>query len=214
MERACFFIRILPGTEASFDRVVPTMWPEMVAAFGDCGITDLTVFRRGTSVWQVLTAEPDAVTAFTRLDGLPVTARWGRELRSVVADIGAGAHRRWYRHIFSAPGRPQPGPFRRQLLTLVIDPERGAEYDARHAEPWPAMLEAIAEAGSVDSVGYRDGAQVVFAGRHHPDLATVYERISGIEVDARWGRSFEGIITTMTGPDGDLLLAEEVFHID
>jgi hypothetical protein len=34
------------------------------------------------------------------------------------------------------------------------------------------------------------------------------------EVNARWGVAFEGIITTITDADGNLLVADEVYHQD
>ena len=34
------------------------------------------------------------------------------------------------------------------------------------------------------------------------------------EVNARWGTAFEGIITTITDADGNLLTADEVYHQD
>ena len=34
------------------------------------------------------------------------------------------------------------------------------------------------------------------------------------EVNARWGEAFEGIITTITDADGNLLTADEIYHQD
>ena len=34
------------------------------------------------------------------------------------------------------------------------------------------------------------------------------------EVNARWGKAFEGIITTITDQDGRLITADEIYHQD
>ena len=46
----------------------------------------------------------------------------------------------------------------RGCLTLVIDPERAADYEALHAEPWPDLMEAIVASGFRNYCGFRRGA--------------------------------------------------------
>jgi L-rhamnose mutarotase len=54
----------------------------------------------------------------------------------------------------------------------------------------------------------------VYYGEYYPDMATVVARIGATEVNARWGKAFEGVITTITDPDGNLYTAREIHHND
>jgi L-rhamnose mutarotase len=102
----------------------------------------------------------------------------------------------------------------RGLFSLVVDPQRVEEYDRRHAEPWPDLMDAIVTTGFRNYSGFRRGPHVVYYGEYYPDMATVFERIGKTEVNARWGASFEGIITTIVDSQGRLITAQEVFHQD
>ena len=102
----------------------------------------------------------------------------------------------------------------RGCFSLVIDPERAADYDGLHANPWPDMMAAIVETGFRNYGGFRRGPHVVYYGEFYPDMATVFARIGATDVNRRWGEAFTGIITTITGPDGNLLIADEIYHND
>ena len=215
MERACFYLRLFPGTEAEYDRRHAEIWPELTEEIRESGLRNMSGFRRGTDVWYYLEAEPDAATAFAVHGPKPANQRWNHYFRDVIAQITTDAGELiWYDEIFHTGGRDQDGPFTRGLLTLVIDPERAAEYDARHADPWPDMMAAIDEAGFRNYTGFRRGAHVVYYGEYYPDMATVFGRIGATDVNTRWGTSFEGIITTITAENGSLITADEVFHQD
>ena len=102
----------------------------------------------------------------------------------------------------------------RGLFSLVVAPDRIPYYDRMHASPWPDMIEAIAAAGYVNYTGFRRGNQVVYFGEYYPDIGTVTARIGRTEVDSRWGKAFEGVITTITTSDGKLITANEIYHQD
>ncbi len=61
--------------------------------------------------------------------------------------------------------------------------------------------------------GFRRGPHVVYYGEYYPDMRTVFARMATHEVDSRWGRALEGVITTIRGPDKWLLTAAEVVHL-
>ena len=111
-------------------------------------------------------------------------------------------------------GDPLPGPMNRSLIHITIDPERAADYDHIHAHPWPDMMAAIEASGYRNYSGFRRGASVVYYGEYYPDIETVSARMAEHEVTSRWGEAFEGLITTIVGPDGKLITADEVFHQD
>ena len=216
MERICFYLRIFPGTEAEYDRRHAEIWPELVEEIRESGIHNFSGFRRGTDVWYYAECEPDAATAFAVHGPKPANQRWNRYFRDVIAQIttDAGELIRLDEVFHTDAGPELDGPMTRGFLTLVIDPERSDEYEALHADPWPDMIEAIAKAGFRNYSGFRRGAQVVYYGEYHPDMATVFGKMARFEVNDRWGKAFEGIITKITNDDGSLITANEIYHQD
>ncbi|MFV2064200.1 MAG: L-rhamnose mutarotase [Chloroflexota bacterium] len=215
MERALFYLRLFPGTEAEYDRRHAAIWPELAAEIRESGLRKMSGFRRGTDVWYYLEAEPDKKTAFEVHGPKPKNQEWGTYFRNVIAEItGPDGGLIWYDEIFHAGGEALPGPMTRGFLSLVIDPDRAADYDHFHAHPWPDMMAAIEQTGFRNYTGFRRGANVVYYGEFYPDMATAYDRIAQLEVNDRWGKAFEGIITTIVDGDGNLITADEVFHQD
>jgi L-rhamnose mutarotase len=215
MERALFYLRVFPGAEAEYDRRHAEIWPELVTEIRESGLRNMSGFRRGTDVWYYVEAEPDVATAFAVHGPKPANQRWNRYFRDVIAQITDDAGELlWYDEVFHAGGAPLDGRFERGLFGLVIDPERAADYEALHADPWPDLMEAIEASGFRNYTGFRRGAHVVYYGEFHPDMTTVFAAMTGHEVNARWGTAFEGIITRITDPDGRLFTADEVYHQD
>ena len=213
MQRALFYLRIFPGTEAEYDRRHAAIWPELADEIRESGLRNMSGFRRGTDVWYYQEAEPDRRTAFDVHGPKPHNQRWGRYFRDVIAEITApDGGLIWHDEVFHAGGVPLPGPMTRGLFSLVIDPERAADYEHLHAHPWPDLMEAIAATGFRNYTGFRRGASVVYYGEFYPDMDTVFGRIAQTEVNARWGKAFEGIITTITDAEGKLITADEIFH--
>ena len=210
MKRACFGLRLYPGTETEYDRRNADMWPDLKTAIGQAGIRNLSAFRRGTDVWQYAECDPDGATAFAKLGATNVNAKWNDSLRAIVA---ADGERIWFDEIFHANGGGA-GRFERGLFTLVVHPDRIAEYDDRHAHPWPEMMRALDDSGFHNYTGFRRGSHVVYYGEFYPDMASVVGAIGATDVNRRWNVSFEGIITTITDATGNLVTGREVFHVD
>jgi len=194
MDRACFYLRVFPGTEAEYDRRHAEIWPELVTEIRESGLRNMSGFRRGTDAWYFVEGEPDVKTAFAVHGPKPANTRWNR--------------------YFHTDGPPLEGPFERGLFGLVIDPERADEYEAIHANAWPDMLAAIEASGFRNYTGFRRGAHVVYYGEFYPDMTTVFAKMASHEVNDRWGAAFEGIITTITDANGELIRADEVYHQD
>jgi L-rhamnose mutarotase len=215
MERVAFYLRIFPGTEAEYDRRHANIWPELVAEIRDSGIHNFSGFRRGTDVWYYAECEPDAKTAFRIHGPKPNNQRWDHYFRDVIAQITDDAGELlWYDRMFSSDGPKLEGPMQRALISLVIDPERAADYESLHANAWPDLMAAIEASGYRNYHGFRRGANVVYYGEYYPDIDTVVAKMGATEVNARWGEAFQGIITTILGPDGKLIEAQEVYHQD
>jgi L-rhamnose mutarotase len=171
-------------------------------------------FRRGTDVWYYAECHPDAKAAFAKLGASGANAKWNDSLRPIIAELtDPGGERIWFREIFHANGGAA-GPSERGAFVLVVHPERIADYDERHAHPWPEMMKALDDAGFHNYTGFRRGSQVIYYGEFHPDMATAVRRIGATDVNERWNVSFEGIITTITDAAGNLITAREVFHQD
>jgi L-rhamnose mutarotase len=215
MERACFYLRVFPGTEAEYARRHAEIWPELVTEIRESGLHNMSGFRRGTDVWYYLEADPDAKTALGVHGPKPANQRWNVYFRDVIAQITDDAGELlWYDEVFHSDGPPLGGQFERGLFGLVIDIERAAEYETLHKNAWPDMIEAIEASGFRNYTGFRRGAHVVYYGEFYPDMDSVFAAMATHEVNARWGDAFEGIITTIAGPDGKLLTANEIYHQD
>lgn len=214
MERAMFYLRIFPGTEAQYDRNHAQIWPELVQEIRESGIHNMSGFRRGTDVWYYVECEPDARMAFAIHGPKPANQRWNVLFGTIIAQItDDSGELLWMDEVFHTDGGGS-GPFKRGLLTLVVEPTRIPDYEALHAAPWPDMLEAIAASGMRNYSGFRRGNQVAYYGEFHPDMETAFARIGTTDVNRRWGEAFTGIITTITDADGKLITADEVYHQD
>jgi L-rhamnose mutarotase len=215
MERSLYYVRLFPGTEERYDEIHQNVPRAVVRGLTDAGLSNVSGFRRGTDVWWYAEAEPDRATAFSRTGKGVVNQRWGHQFRDIIAQIQAPEGGQiWYDEIFHTDAPTPAGTYERGFFSLVIDPHEGGRYDELHANPWPELLEAIAEAGYRDYTGFRRDAHVVYFGRYYPDFETVIERINAADVAARWGLALEDVITTFTGADGRNFTAREIYHQD
>jgi L-rhamnose mutarotase len=213
--RGLFAVRLYPGAESRFDALCRDPSQELIDEAIDAGVRRITGFRRGTDVWFQgdFLGDPHAVVR--ERDSSPAHRRWWQEARDiVVAASDPGAVSYYPEVFFTNAGPPPEGPMRRGMLSLVIDPDRAADYDAMHAQPWPELIEALADSGFRQYSGYRRGSHVLYYGEFYPDMRSAFERMATHEVDARWGTAFEGIITTIRGEDGWLITAREVCNIE
>ena len=89
MQRACFYLRLYPGTEDEYDRRHAAIWPEQQAAIRDAGIRNMTGFRRGTDVWYYAECHPDAKSAFKKFGASKANAKWNDFFRPIIAELAA-----------------------------------------------------------------------------------------------------------------------------
>lgn len=215
MERIVMYIRIFPGTEAEYDKRHAKIRPELVSEIRGSGIRNVTGFRRGTDVWYYAECHPDVATAFGIQGSKPASMRWRHDFRDIIAEIADdGGGPLLYDRIFLADGPPLDGRMTRGCFSLVIDPERAADYEALHASPWPEMMEALERSGFRNYCGFRRGAHVVYYGEFYPDMETVFAHIGATDVDRRWDEALRGIIVRITEADGSHITAAEVYHSD
>jgi L-rhamnose mutarotase len=214
MDRTCFSLRIFPGTESEFDRRLAEIPSAVADGVRRAGLRGLTIFRRGTDAWAYAECEPDASSALAAYLGDSSIAAWHRSLSTVVAELFApDGSLLTYEEVFHANGGGT-GPFERGMFGLVVAPERMAEYDARHADPWPEMMAALDASGFHNYSGFRRGSHVVYYGEFYPDMASAVATIGATDVNRRWAESFAGIITTLTDEQGQLITPGEVLHLE
>src|SRR2546428_4491165 len=124
MNRACFSLRLYPGTETTHGRRDAAIWQEQRGAIHDAGIRNMTGFRRGTDVWYYAECQPDVQAAFAKLGASKANATWNESFRTIIAELTqADDERIWFEEIFHANGGG-PGPFERGLFALVVHPDR------------------------------------------------------------------------------------------
>lgn len=97
------------------------------------------------------------------------------------------------------------------LIHLV--PGAEAEYERLHDEIWPRMTEALTEAGFTNYSLFRRDQLVVGYVECVPTVAEANAKYGATEVSAEWNAAFKGIIATMTDEAGELLRADEVWHL-
>ena len=102
----------------------------------------------------------------------------------------------------------------RLCFTFEIYPGTEDEYKKRHDEIWPELVEAIQEAGIRNYSLFRRGSQVIAYAECHPDVATAFGKIGAIDVNRRWSEWFEDVIVALTDEEGNLLRADEIWHLD
>ena len=215
MQRSLYYVRLFPGTEARYDRIHAAVPTAVADEMHEAGLRNVTGFRRGTDVWWYAECSPNRTVAFRRYAGGAANREWGQQFRDVIAEVQApGGGLIWYDEVFHSDAPLPDGPWERGCFSLVIDPLQAGLYDQLHAQPWPEMTEAIAEAGYRDYTGFRRGAHVIYVGRYYPDFGTVIDRINATDVAARWGEALKDAITTFTDEDGRNYRATEIYHQD
>jgi L-rhamnose mutarotase len=76
MERICFTFQLRPGMEAEYKRRHDEIWPELVAAIKDAGISNYSLFRSDTRIIGYAECEPTAAAAFAAVGATDVSRRW------------------------------------------------------------------------------------------------------------------------------------------
>ncbi len=84
MERICFNFQLKSEMEDEYKRRHDQIWPELVAAIKEAGISNYSLFRRGREVIAYAECEPDATIAFNKVGATEVNARWSKWFEEVI----------------------------------------------------------------------------------------------------------------------------------
>ena len=79
MPRMAFRLRLKPATIEEYERSHRQVWPELLAKLKQVGISDYSIFRRGTDLLLVMRVE-DFDAAWDELAKDPVNLRWQAEM--------------------------------------------------------------------------------------------------------------------------------------
>lgn len=95
-----------------------------------------------------------------------------------------------------------------------VDPDRIDDYRTAHAEVWPELLTALAEAGWRNySLFLRpDGLLVGYCEADDLDLAQA--KVAATEVNQRWQAEMTRLFATEGAPDEAWDFIEEIFNLE
>ena len=100
---------------------------------------------------------------------------------------------------------------------LKVKPDRLEEYKRQHEQVWPAMLQALRDAGWHNySLFVRDDG-LLFGYFETPDgLAAAQARMAATEVNTRWQQFMAPFFESSDNarPDDMFLELTEIFHLD
>jgi L-rhamnose mutarotase len=102
----------------------------------------------------------------------------------------------------------------RFCFTFRLRPGMADEYQRRHDEIWPELVDALRAAGIANYTLFRRDDQVIAYCECDPDAETAFGRVGATDVNRRWSEWFEDTIETLTDADGNLFQAHEVWHLD
>ncbi len=103
-----------------------------------------------------------------------------------------------------------------QRICFLMDviPGQESEYERRHAEIWPDLIEELRAAGVHNYTLFRRGTQVIAYAECHPDAETAFGKVGATEVNRRWALWFTDVLARHTDDNGHLIEAAEVWHLD
>lgn len=101
----------------------------------------------------------------------------------------------------------------RLCFVMTLTPGQEAEYERRHNEIWPDMVDALQRAGYRNYSLFRRGLTVIGYAECHPDVASVLTAMGSEPANERWGESFADIIAEITDESGELITFTELWHL-
>ncbi len=101
----------------------------------------------------------------------------------------------------------------RLCFTFEVYEGSEGEYKKRHDEIWPELVDALEASGLRNYSLFRRGTQVV-GYVEGDDIAASFAKVGASEANARWATWFEDTIVNLTDGRGELMVMQEVWHLD
>jgi L-rhamnose mutarotase len=95
----------------------------------------------------------------------------------------------------------------RLCFVMELNPGQEEKYDRVHREMFPAMHDALVEAGYENYTIFRLRTTVVGYAECVPDVGAVLDKMAANPVSARWAEALAGV------PKDKLELAEQVWRL-
>ncbi len=104
----------------------------------------------------------------------------------------------------------------RVCFQLHVRPERLAEYRARHAAVWPAMLRALERTGWHNYSLFLRPDGLLIGYFETPSIERARAGMAATEVNARWQAEMAEFFQDLgdAAPDTGFLQLEEIFHLE
>jgi L-rhamnose mutarotase len=96
-----------------------------------------------------------------------------------------------------------------------VRPDRLAEYQERHKNVWPGMLEALRETGWHNYTLFMRADGLIFGYFETEDsLQVAQAKMAAKEINTRWQESMSQFVDSNARPDETFIELEEYFHLD
>jgi L-rhamnose mutarotase len=101
----------------------------------------------------------------------------------------------------------------RLCFTFEVYEGAEGEYKKRHDEIWPELVEAIEGSGLRNYSLFRRGVQVV-GYVEGDDIDASFAKVGESDANRRWAEWFQDVIVNLTDGRGNLMIMQEVWHLD
>lgn len=102
----------------------------------------------------------------------------------------------------------------RFCYTFELAPGMEAEYERRHKEIWPDLVQAIKDAGFSNYSLFRRGRKVIAYAECHPNSQSALNRLELQDVSLDWNSYIRSIMTSAVDSEGRLFTYDEMWHLD
>jgi L-rhamnose mutarotase len=92
--RTGFTLNLHPDKIAEYEKSHNAVWPEMLALLKDSGISQYSIFRRGTQLFLTFTCD-DFEQTWRKVEQSPVNARWQEAMAPFFAPMDAAPGERF-----------------------------------------------------------------------------------------------------------------------
>ena len=87
MERVCFTFEIREGVASEYRRRHDEMAQDAKDLIREAGLSNYSLFLRGTQIVAYAEAHPDAATAFAHLASSEIGARWNKWFEDLIVSL-------------------------------------------------------------------------------------------------------------------------------
>jgi L-rhamnose mutarotase len=102
----------------------------------------------------------------------------------------------------------------RVCFTFDIYDGKVAEYEKRHAEIWPELVEALKTCGFTNYTIFRRGLTAVGYLEAVPNKAIAFGKLATYDVNTKWAQWFADIIVNLADSQGNLIELAEIWHLE